>query len=75
MDEGLDALNKALQIKPDYFEALSYVNLLYREKAKIEADPVKKQEYVDTANKYLQQALELRKKALAKTPTPEPLKS
>lgn len=75
VDEGLDALNKALQIKPDYFEALSYINLLYREKAKIETDPVKKQEYVDTANKYLQQALELRKKALAKTPTPEPLKS
>jgi tetratricopeptide (TPR) repeat protein len=75
VDEGLDALNKALQIKPDYFEALSYVNLLYREKAKIEADPVKKQEYIDTANKYLQQALELRKKALAKTPTPEPLRS
>jgi tetratricopeptide (TPR) repeat protein len=75
VDEGLDALNKALQIKPDYFEALSYVNLLYREKAKIETDPVKQQEYTDLANKYLQQALELRKKALAKTPTPEPLKS
>lgn len=75
VDEGLDALNKALQIKPDYFEALSYINLLYREKAKIETDPVKKQEYTDTANKYLQQALELRKKALARTPTPEPLKS
>jgi tetratricopeptide (TPR) repeat protein len=75
VDEGLDALNKALQIKPDYFEALSYINLLYREKAKIETDPVKQQEYTDTANKYLQQALELRKKALARTPTPEPLKS
>ena len=64
----MDALNKALQIKPDYFEALSYLNLLYREKAKIETDPAKKQEYTDTANKYLQQALELRsgaEKALA----------
>ena len=39
-----------------------------------EKDPAKKQEYVDTANKYLQQALDLRKKALARTPTPEPLK-
>jgi tetratricopeptide (TPR) repeat protein len=72
VDEGIDALNKALQVKPDYFEALSYLNLLYREKAKIEADPAKKQEYVDTANKYLQQALELRKKSMATTPTPEP---
>lgn len=72
VEEGLDALNKALQFRPDYFEALSYVNLLYREKAKIEADPVKQQEYTDTANRYLQQALELRRKALAMTPTPEP---
>ncbi len=73
IDEGLDALNKALELKPDYFEALSYVNLLYREKAKIETDPVKQQEYVDPANRYLQQALDLRKKDLpALTPTPEP---
>ncbi len=72
VDEGLDALNKALEIKPDYFEAISYVNLLYREKAKIETDPAKQQEYTDTANRYLQQALELRKKILATTPTPEP---
>ncbi|HEY3123312.1 MAG TPA: tetratricopeptide repeat protein [Thermoanaerobaculia bacterium] len=72
VDEGIDALNKALQIKPDYFEAISYLNLLYREKAKIEVDPAKKQEYVDTANRYLQQALELRKKVLATKPTPEP---
>ena len=72
VDEGIDALNKALQIKPDYFEALSYLNLLYREKAKIDPDPAKKQEYTDTANRYLAQALELRKKALAVTPTPEP---
>jgi tetratricopeptide (TPR) repeat protein len=72
VDEGIDALNKALQIKPEYFEALSYLNLLYREKAKIDPDPAKKQEYTDTANRYLQQALELRKKTLATTPTPEP---
>lgn len=72
VDEGLDALNKALEINPEYFEALSYVNLLYREKAKMEVDPVRKQEHTDAANRYLQQALELRKKALAMTPTPEP---
>lgn len=72
VDEGIDALNKALQIRPDYFEALSYLNLLYREKAKIDPDPARQQEYTDTANRYLQQALELRKRAMATTPTPEP---
>ena len=78
VEEGLQALNKAVEMKPDYFEALSYINLLYREKAKMETDPAKKQEYTDTANKYLQQALEMRKaaqeksKAEAAKATPEP---
>jgi tetratricopeptide (TPR) repeat protein len=63
VEDGLQSLNKAIELKPDYFEAVSYINLLYREKAKMETDPVKKQEYTDTANKYLQQALEMRKAA------------
>ncbi len=78
VEEGLQALNKAIELKPDYFEAVSYINLLYREKAKIETDPVKKQEYTDTANRYLQQALAMRTaaqekaKAKAAQATPEP---
>jgi tetratricopeptide (TPR) repeat protein len=78
VDDGMAALNKAVEIKPEYFEAVSYINLLYREKAKMELDPVKKQEYTDTANKYLQQALDMRKaaqekaKAEAAQATPEP---
>jgi tetratricopeptide (TPR) repeat protein len=78
VDEGLQSLNKAIELKPDYFEAVSYINLLYREKAKMEVDPVKKQEYTDTANTYLQKALEMRKtaqekaKAEAAQATPEP---
>ena len=71
VDDGLQALNKAVELKPDYFEAVSYINLLYREKAKMEADPAKKQEYTDTANKYLQQALEMRKAAQEKAKTAE----
>jgi hypothetical protein len=81
VEEGLQALNKAVEMKPDYFEAVSYINLLYREKAKMEMDPAKKQEDTDTANKYLQQALEMRKAAQEKAKaaeaaqaTPEPAK-
>jgi tetratricopeptide (TPR) repeat protein len=78
VEEGMQALNKAVEIKPEYFEAISYINLLYREKAKMETDPAKKKEFTDAADKYLQQALELRRKAkeaeAAKGPTPEPAK-
>jgi tetratricopeptide (TPR) repeat protein len=76
VEEGMQALNKALEIKPDYFEAISYINLLYREKAKIETDPAKKKEFTEAADKFLAQALEMRKKAKetegGKAPTPEP---
>lgn len=78
VEDGMQALNKAVEMKPGYFEAISYINLLYREKAKMEADPAKKQEYTDLANKYLQEALALRKaaqekaKAEAAQATPEP---
>ena len=72
IDQGLAALDKALKIKPDNFDALTYINLLYREKAKIEPDEAKKQEYIATAERYREQALELRKKHLATTPTAEP---
>lgn len=70
--DGMDALQTALKLKPDNFDALTYMNLLYREKAKIETDEAKKAEDVAAADKYREQALELRKKSLATTPTPEP---
>ena len=70
--DGMDALQTALKLKPDNFDALTYMNLLYREKAKIETDEAKKVEDAAQADKYREQALELRKKSLATTPTPEP---
>lgn len=72
VDMGLEALDKALKIRAENFDALTYVNLLYREKAKLEPDEAKQQEYIATADKYREQALELRKKTLAATRTPEP---
>lgn len=72
VDMGLEALQKVLKMKPDNFDGLTYINLLYREKAKVETDPAKQQEDIATAEKYREQALEIRKKNLATTPTPEP---
>jgi tetratricopeptide (TPR) repeat protein len=31
LDKGMEAIDKALQLRPDYFEALTYKNLLYRQ--------------------------------------------
>lgn len=38
IDEGIKALDKAIELKPDYSDALAYQNLMYREKADTEAD-------------------------------------
>jgi len=36
VDEGIQNLTKALQLRPDYDDAMAYMNLLYREKADLE---------------------------------------
>jgi tetratricopeptide (TPR) repeat protein len=36
--DGIDQLNTALKIRPDYDDAMAYMNLLYREKADVECD-------------------------------------
>ena len=38
VDDGIQNLQKALQLRPDYDDAMAYLNLLYREKADIECD-------------------------------------
>lgn len=36
VNEGFDYLNKAVQIRPNYEDAMAYINLMYRRKAEIE---------------------------------------
>lgn len=68
VDVGLQAVDQSLKIKPDYFEAMVYTNLLYREKAKMEADPNLRLQYMSQANDWQQKALALRKKTAGAKP-------
>jgi len=63
--EGMDALNKAIELKPNYDEAMAYLNLLYRQKADIESDPGARASDIKNANDWLAKALEARKQAAA----------
>jgi tetratricopeptide (TPR) repeat protein len=36
VNDGIENLNKALQLRPDYDDAMAYMNLLYREKGDLE---------------------------------------
>ena len=63
VDEALTSLTKALEIRPDYFDAMEYQNLLWREKAKFEEDEETKAGLIREADKVSLKALELRLKA------------
>jgi len=62
IEEGLTVLGKALEIKPDYYNAMDYRNLLWREKAKFEDDPKKKAMLNQLADQEYLKALALKKK-------------
>jgi tetratricopeptide (TPR) repeat protein len=38
VDDGIAKLQKALELRPDYDDAMAYLNLLYRERADLECD-------------------------------------
>lgn len=57
---GMSALERADQIRPNHFDTLSYLNLLWREMVKVEIDPYKQQEYVAKAQGYFERAMEIR---------------
>ena len=70
VDLGLASMKQALDIRPDYFEAMVYYNLLFRQKADVTVDPVQKQQYIDMANQWRDKAVALRKQQQAAQPKP-----
>jgi tetratricopeptide (TPR) repeat protein len=65
VDKGMEAVDKALQIKPDYIDALVYKGLLLRLKANLEPNHDKAMEMIKDAEKLSNQANDLRKKKAA----------
>ncbi|PYR00336.1 MAG: hypothetical protein DMF96_03775 [Acidobacteria bacterium] len=67
VQKGVEAVDHALQIKPDYMEALVYKNLLLRLQANLEKDTSKQQMLIKEADKLRDRAQELRKQKAAGT--------
>lgn len=63
--KGLEAEDKALALKPDYIDALTYKNLLLRLEANLEKDPKKQKELLSEADKLRDQAIALQKEKTA----------
>lgn len=60
--QGLENVNKALQLNPSYVDALIYKGLLLRQQALVEKDRAKQLQLLDEAGTLQKQAIELRKK-------------
>jgi len=70
-EKGLEQVDKALQIKPDYWEAIITKGLLYRVKASVAKNPKERQQYLEQAATLQKHALDLRKEQQASA-SPEP---
>jgi len=62
VQKGLTAIDHAIQLKPDYPEALVYKGLLLRSQALLEKEPAKQQALIKQAETLRDQAEEIRKK-------------
>jgi len=58
IEEGISSLKKALELRPDYDDAMAYLNLMYREKADIECDdPAARAADLKTADEWVDKTM------------------
>src|SRR6266571_855337 len=62
IQEGIDSLNKAIQLRPDYDDAMAYMNLMFRERADVECDDLAaRAEDLKTADHWVDETLRVKK--------------
>ena len=64
IDEGLDDLKKAIELRPDYDDAMAYLNLLLRRKADEAATPDDRASLLKQADDYVEKAKEIKQKKM-----------
>jgi tetratricopeptide (TPR) repeat protein len=62
INKGLEAADKALQIKPDHVDAMVYKNLLLRSEALVIKDPARQAALLKQADQIRDKSIELKKK-------------
>jgi tetratricopeptide (TPR) repeat protein len=65
IERGKSALTKATQMRKEYFEAMVYLQLLYRQQAPLETDPAKQQQLLAEADRIRNEAVAIVKKKKA----------
>ncbi len=76
LDEGLSALQRALEIDPDYSDAMAYMNLLIRERADLRDSQTEYLKDIADADGWVQKALDTKRRQAQRrqelTPPPPP---
>jgi tetratricopeptide (TPR) repeat protein len=65
IEKGKNALQHAANMRKDYFEAMVYLQLMYRQQAPLETDPVKQQQLVADADRIRNEAIAIVRKKKA----------
>ena len=69
IQDGMDELGKALQFRPDYDDAMAYMNLMYRERADLECDdPAARAADLRTADEWVDKTMATKKAKAEKQP-------
>ena len=66
IEDGIKNLQKALDIDPNYDDAMAYMNLLIRERADLDDSPDQYKKDIETADGWVQKALDTKKMKAAK---------
>ena len=69
IQDGISTLEKALQLRPDYDDAMAYMNLLYRERADLQCDnPAARAADLKTADEWVDKTMAVKKAKAEKQP-------
>lgn len=69
VDEGIRLLQKALELNPEYEDAIAYLNLLYRQKADMAAPGEERNRFIAMADELVDRHKEIRQRKQAQAPT------
>ena len=70
VDEGIAALKKAIELRPDYDDAMGMLNLLYRQKADMVESSDDRAKLLENADALVKQSIEIKQKKSAQPSTP-----
>jgi tetratricopeptide (TPR) repeat protein len=62
VDEGIDCMQHAMDLRPDYDDAMAYLNLLYRRKADTVENPIERTQFLKMADDLIDKVKEIKLK-------------